>query len=137
MGRFSEAKLMDKAEIPAFVDAVIAAGCDIRAIDDRRYVIGDLDFIGDQWESSTPMLAEICREFGDRDFLTREICLYLHSIGRISADEDSQLIDALTKAQKLTNAADDSFLIYLIEMALMRAQQRRDEAIEEELDRFA
>lgn len=82
MGRALKGTLMRTADIPAFVDSVIATGCDIRAIGHRRYIIGDLDLGDEQWERAAPMLAEISRTFGDRDFLITEICQYLHSIGR-------------------------------------------------------
>ncbi|RUV71479.1 hypothetical protein EOA88_27855, partial [Mesorhizobium sp. M5C.F.Ca.IN.020.14.1.1] len=36
-------RLMKASEIPAFVDAVIKAGCDICAVGHEMYVLGDVE----------------------------------------------------------------------------------------------
>jgi hypothetical protein len=71
-------KIMKPSEIPAFVGAVIKAGCDICAIGHFGYVLGDTDGHLEDHEE----LDRIEEEFGDRDFLLPEIVAYLRSIGR-------------------------------------------------------
>ncbi|MEJ7013773.1 hypothetical protein [Sinorhizobium meliloti] len=43
MAKRESGRLMLESEIPAFVDAVIGAGCDICAIGHDSYVLGDLE----------------------------------------------------------------------------------------------
>lgn len=69
---------MLKSEIPAFVEAVIEAGCDICAIGHDCYVLGDLE----EMDAAADELERIGEKFGDRDFLLREIVAYLRSIRR-------------------------------------------------------
>ncbi|APG93118.1 hypothetical protein SAMCFNEI73_pA0141 (plasmid) [Sinorhizobium americanum] len=71
-------RLMLESEIPAFVDAVIEAGCDICAIGHDSYVLGDLE----EMDAAADELARIDEVFGDRDFLLLEIVAYLRSFGR-------------------------------------------------------
>lgn len=69
---------MLESEIPAFVDAVIEAGCDICAIGHDSYVLGDLE----EMVAAADELDRIGEVFGDRDFLLLEIVAYLRSLGR-------------------------------------------------------
>ncbi|OHV80268.1 hypothetical protein [Ensifer sp. LCM 4579] len=71
-------RLMLEIEIPAFIDGVVAAGCDICAIGHDCYVLGDLE----EMDAATDELAHIDEVFGDRDFLLLEIVAYLRSLGR-------------------------------------------------------
>jgi hypothetical protein len=71
-------RLMKATEIHAFVDQVIEAGCDICAVGDRGYVLGDVE----EMVAAADELERIGEEFGDRDFLLPEIVAYLRSIGR-------------------------------------------------------
>ncbi|MFQ6242673.1 hypothetical protein [Sinorhizobium meliloti] len=67
-----------KARSPAFVDAVIEAGCDICAIGHDSYVLGDLE----EMDAAADELDRIGEVFGDRDFFLPEIVAYLRSLGR-------------------------------------------------------
>lgn len=69
---------MLESEIPAFVDAVIKAGCDICAIGHGCYVLGDLE----EMDAAADELDRIGEVFGDGDFLLLEIVAYLRSLGR-------------------------------------------------------
>lgn len=71
-------RLMKASEIPAFVDAVIKAGCDICAVGHEMYVLGDVE----EMIAAEDELRRIDEEYGDRDFLKLEIVAYLRSIGR-------------------------------------------------------
>lgn len=71
-------QLMKESEIPAFVDEVIKAGCDICAIGNLGYVIGDVE----EQNAAQDELASIDKKYGDRDFLKAEIIAYLRSLGR-------------------------------------------------------
>lgn len=71
-------KIMQASEIPAFVEEVISAGCDICAIDDEGYVIGDIE----EMHKARAELRRISDSYGDRDFLRKEIAAYLRSLGR-------------------------------------------------------
>ncbi|RWM09765.1 MAG: hypothetical protein EOR72_25960 [Mesorhizobium sp.] len=77
-------RLMKASEIPAFVDQVVKAGCDICAIGHHGYVIGDIE----EQIAADEELERTSEEFGDRDFLLPEIVAYLRSIGRY-LDPDS------------------------------------------------
>ncbi|MGO4637242.1 hypothetical protein AB4Z43_02260 [Mesorhizobium sp. 2RAF45] len=71
-------RLMKASDIPAFVDRVIKAGCDICAIGDKGYVLGDVE----EMVAAADELQCISEEFGDRDFLLPEIVAHLKSLGR-------------------------------------------------------
>lgn len=71
-------RLMKATDIPAFVDRVIKAGCDICAVGDFNYCLGDLE----EMVAAEDELQRIGEEFGDRDFLLPEIVAYLRTIGR-------------------------------------------------------
>ncbi|PYE91749.1 hypothetical protein C8J35_1373 [Rhizobium sp. PP-F2F-G38] len=75
-------RLMQENEIPAFIDAVIKAGCDICACGDNIYTIGDADLSNEDYEIAVPQLQAINEKFGDRDYLRREIVAHLRSLGR-------------------------------------------------------
>ncbi|GCA52818.1 hypothetical protein GOA99_22870 [Sinorhizobium meliloti] len=78
MAKRESGRLMLESEIPAFVDAVIEAGCDICAIGHDCYVLGDLE----EMDAAADELDRIGEVFGDRDFLLLEIVAYLRSLGR-------------------------------------------------------
>lgn len=71
-------RLMKASEIPAFVDQVIRAGCDICAVGDRGYVLGDVE----EMVAAADELDRIREAFGDRDFLLPDIVAHLKSLGR-------------------------------------------------------
>lgn len=71
-------KLMQAVQIPAFVDDVIKAGCDICAIGHDGYVLGE----SDEMYAARDELARINEVYGDRDFLLPEIVEHLRSLGR-------------------------------------------------------
>ena len=73
---------MNASQIPAFVDAVIKAGCDICAVGHFGYVFGDTERHLEDPEE----IKRIDEEFGDRDALLPEIVAYLRSIGRFIDD---------------------------------------------------
>ncbi|WP_095083543.1 hypothetical protein [Mesorhizobium sophorae] len=73
---------MKVEEIPAFVQDVIDAGCDICAIGHEGYVIGDADLSEAEYKVARPQLARIKRVYGDRDPLLPEIVAYLRALGR-------------------------------------------------------
>lgn len=82
IGTHQDKRLMLEVEIPAFVDDVIATGCDICAIGHDGYVVGDTDLSDEEYEIAGPKLAHIKERYGDRDHLLREIAIYLCSLGR-------------------------------------------------------
>ncbi|MDK1494523.1 hypothetical protein QN219_31845 [Sinorhizobium sp. 7-81] len=55
MAKRESGRLMLESEIPAFVDAVIETGCDICAIGQDSYALGDLEEI----DAATDELAHI------------------------------------------------------------------------------
>lgn len=75
-------RLMLESEIPAFVDDMIATGCDICAIGHDGYVIGNADLTEEEYQAAEPELIRIDEKYGDRDHLLREIAAYLRSLGR-------------------------------------------------------
>lgn len=75
-------KMMKPEEIPDFVSDVVATGCDITAIGDDAYVLGDADLPEPQCFEVQPELKRIGEHYGSRDHLRHEIARYLHSIGR-------------------------------------------------------
>ncbi|WP_018098248.1 hypothetical protein [Sinorhizobium meliloti] len=82
MAQSTKQKLMDASDIPAFVDDIIEAGCDICAVGYDKYVIGDAELPPGADEKTRRMFDRIDEVYGDRDFLTVEIVAYLRSIGR-------------------------------------------------------
>lgn len=74
--------LMKAGEIPAFVEEVIKTGCNICAVGDDKYLIGDADLPPSEWDRALPELDRIEEAYGDRDFLKLEIVAHLRSIGR-------------------------------------------------------
>jgi hypothetical protein len=75
-------QLMKPEEIPAFVQAIIETGCDITAIGEDRYFLGDADLPKAHYERIEPVLMDIDRRFGNRDHLRKEIVAHLRAIGR-------------------------------------------------------
>ncbi|SDA58722.1 hypothetical protein [Sinorhizobium sp. NFACC03] len=69
---------MKASQIPAFVDEVIKAGCNICAVSHDRYVIGDIE----EQHRARDELDRISERYGNRDPLKLEIVAYLWSIGR-------------------------------------------------------
>ncbi|MBY5721891.1 hypothetical protein HFO33_36060 [Rhizobium leguminosarum] len=69
-------------EIPAFVEAVIAMGCDICAVDNDMYVFRDADLSRRELVEASPKIRVVDEKFGDRDFLKHEIVAHLRSLGR-------------------------------------------------------
>ena len=75
-------KLMREEQIPGFVAEVIAAGCNITAIGDKFYVMGDADLPEPQRLAVQPILHQLTRRYGLRDYLSPQMVQYLHSVGR-------------------------------------------------------
>ncbi len=75
-------KLMRAEDIPAFIQDVIATGCDVCAIGHTMYVIGDTDLPEAEYKVAEPKLRRICQAYGERDHLLPQIVAYLRSIGR-------------------------------------------------------
>ncbi|WP_312891189.1 hypothetical protein [Mesorhizobium silamurunense] len=71
-------RLMKASDIPAFVVTLIKACCDICAVGDTRYVLGDVE----ETLAAHDELECIGEAFEDRDSLIRESVAYLRSIGR-------------------------------------------------------
>ncbi|MBD9592666.1 hypothetical protein IB270_07460 [Ensifer sp. ENS05] len=69
---------MKASEIPAFVDEVIDAGCNITAVGHDKYVLGDIE----EQDAAIEDLDRIGEKYGNRDPLKRQIVAYLWSIGR-------------------------------------------------------
>ncbi|AAB91763.1 hypothetical 14.3 kDa protein (plasmid) [Sinorhizobium fredii NGR234] len=82
MAHGTKQKLMKASDIPAFVNEVIEAGCDICAVGHEKYVIGDTDLSRGAYGKMRQRLGRIEEAYGDRDFLKLEIVAYLRSIGR-------------------------------------------------------
>lgn len=78
----AELKLMREDQIPDFIHEIVATGCDIRAVGEDHYVVGDADLSVQAYEVAEPELDRIWKEYGDHGHLKREIIAYLHSIGR-------------------------------------------------------
>ncbi|MBO9136275.1 hypothetical protein J5289_18485 [Rhizobium sp. B230/85] len=74
---------MRETDIPDFVDAVIATGCEICAVGTLGYIFGDADLPGDQYELVRDEIARIDEVYGKRDHLKEHIIAYLWSIGRM------------------------------------------------------
>ena len=75
-------QLMKEDEIPSFVAAIVATGCDICAIGHENYVICEADLSPEELEDMSSRLAAIEEIFGERDFLKNQIAAYLRSVGR-------------------------------------------------------
>lgn len=73
---------MEATDIPAFVDEIIATGCDIRAVEDHSWLIGDADLPYDDGLAVQPELVRIDQYYGKRTHLKVAIISYLNSIGR-------------------------------------------------------
>ena len=71
-------RIMNVHEIPSFVAEVIAAGCDINAVGNYMYVLGDVD----EQQEAKEELRRIAQRYGNRASLKSEIITYLRSIGR-------------------------------------------------------
>ena len=82
MAQSTKQKLMKASDIPAFVEEVIKAGCNICAVGHDKYVVGDADLSPGDYEKTKRRLKKIEDTYGDRDFLKFEIVAYLRSIGR-------------------------------------------------------
>jgi hypothetical protein len=80
-------KMMDEDDIPDFVEAVAATGCDITAVGEHSYIIGDADLPYAECYAVQDELDAIAAKFGERDHLKYEIISYLHSIGRSYIEE--------------------------------------------------
>lgn len=78
----SNKRLMKASEVPAFVDAITKAGCDICAIGHHGHVLGDVDLSPAEQDVVMQKVKKIEETYGDRDFLMLEIVAYLRSIGR-------------------------------------------------------
>lgn len=74
----NDRRQMKASDIPAFVVDVIEAGCNICAIGDESYVIGDID----EQDAAIEEIERIGEKYGDRDLIRLEIVDYLWSIGR-------------------------------------------------------
>jgi hypothetical protein len=74
---------MTKDQIPDFVEAVLATGCDICAVAQNRYVLGDSDLPPEIRDNVREEHRRIELQFRERDDLLRNIADYLRSIGRV------------------------------------------------------
>ncbi|UTV37658.1 hypothetical protein MYG64_04905 [Ensifer adhaerens] len=74
----SKRRAMKPSEIPDFVAEIIKAGCDITAIGDDKYVLGDIE----EQDAALDELDRIGEKYGDRDHLKLQIVAYLWSIDR-------------------------------------------------------
>lgn len=72
---------MSPDDIPAFIDEIVATGCEPTAVGDG-YIIGDSDLPEPQCDDIQPVLLEIGERYGSRDHLVAEIAAYLTSVGR-------------------------------------------------------
>jgi hypothetical protein len=75
-------KRMTEDQIPEFVREVAAIGCNICAIGNHNYLIGDVDLPDDVYEAIKLDLKQIAEKYHERDHLNSHIVEYLHSIGR-------------------------------------------------------
>jgi hypothetical protein len=86
---------MLESEIPDFVAEIVATGCDMCAIGDRHYLIGDADLSDEEDEVAQPLLQRIGETYGSRGHLHFEIIAYLRSIGRFVDTNDFPMPPAL------------------------------------------
>lgn len=75
-------KRMQEKDIPAFVQDVVATGCDICAVGPSCYSLGDTDVPRDKRRGLYKKLGEIDARYGSRDHLRYQIAAHLASIGR-------------------------------------------------------
>ncbi|MBB6181678.1 hypothetical protein [Pseudorhizobium flavum] len=75
-------KSMRENQIPEFVREIIATGCDMRAVGDHHYLVGDSDLSEEAFDAVEKDLDRIWTEYGNHDHLKYQIIGYLHSIGR-------------------------------------------------------
>lgn len=75
-------KRMQEKDIPAFVQEVVASGCDICAVGPSCYCCGDTDVPRDKRRGLYKKLGEIDARYGSRDHLRYQIAAHLASIGR-------------------------------------------------------
>ena len=86
-------KLMKAEQIPQFVEDVVALGCEICAIGDVGYVMGDADLPIERAEAIQPDLKRLDQTYGSRSHLKLEIIAYLNSIGRyVDLDDDGAVM---------------------------------------------
>lgn len=71
-------RLMEASTIPAFVAAIIEAGCDITAVGHDSYVIAEFD----KEDAAIETLDRIEEKYGNPGPLKLEIVNYLWSVGR-------------------------------------------------------
>ena len=62
-------KSMRENEIPEFVREIIATGCDMRAVGDHHYLVGDSDLSEEAFDAVEKDLDRIWTEYGDHDHL--------------------------------------------------------------------
>jgi hypothetical protein len=74
---------MTEDQIPDFVEAVTAIGCEMCAIGTFGYVIGEADLPEQHRKRIAEELRRINAVFGERDHLKNEIIAYLRRIGRV------------------------------------------------------
>lgn len=74
--------MMRAEDIPAFVEEVLAIGCDMKAFSGDSYFFGDADLPPSIADRIAPDLRRIGERYGPRDHLRAEIAEYLRSIGR-------------------------------------------------------
>ncbi|MET3648964.1 hypothetical protein [Phyllobacterium ifriqiyense] len=81
-------RLMTESEIPRFAEEVIKIGCNICAVGDGLYVIGDAHISDEEYDEVAIKLGRIKEKYGDRDHLKPQIVAYLRSLGRYLDDPD-------------------------------------------------
>lgn len=87
-------KQMRKEQIPDFIRAVVATGCDICAVGPRHFVIDDNNLPRKLSRPAKLQLERIEEEFGSRDHLRGEIAAYLYAIGRGYQPPEAATIEA-------------------------------------------
>lgn len=86
-------KQMKPEQIPQFVQDVVDLGCEICAVGDFGYVIGDADLPLDRLGAIQPDLRRLDQRYGGRRHLKRQIIAYLNSIGRyVDPDKDNPVM---------------------------------------------
>lgn len=73
---------MTEDQIPEFVEAVLATGCEMCAVGTTAYVFGDADLPREHQDRIADELNRIDDYYGERDHLRYEIIGYLRRIGR-------------------------------------------------------
>ena len=74
---------MTADQIPEFIEALVALGCNVQALDSEYYVIGDADLPEALIPKLRGPLEAVFARYQDREPLRLEIVAYLHSIGRV------------------------------------------------------